>query len=67
MSYQSIMPPEALEHNSPLPPVEVMSCSHGMLEGYRNDKGDFVVARLISTDPAAYLDSRYSPSSVITR
>lgn len=63
MSFQSILPPEALQPEQTLPPVEVQSCPYGKLEGYRDQKGKFVVSRILSTDPAAYLDSRYQPGS----
>lgn len=64
MSFQSVVPPEALEHAAPLPPCELLLCPHGQLEGCRNAVGDFVVSRLLSTDPAAYLQLQYAPGAI---
>lgn len=65
MSFQSILPPEAyFEGGEPLP-MECCSCPYGHMEGRRDPQGNFVVARIISTDPAAYLDSRYAPGATL--
>lgn len=65
MPFQSILPPEAFEHGVEQPALEVRSCKHGAVEGHRDERGGFVVARLISTDPMAYLDDGFAPGSVL--
>ncbi len=64
MPFQSILPPELLEQPAELPPRECIPWAGGFLEGVRNDKGQLVIQRLLSTDPADYLDPRLSPGSL---
>jgi len=65
MSFQSILPPEAFSGDGEPLPYECCDCEYGHLEGRRDEQGNFVVARIISTDPAAYLDTRYAPGAVV--
>lgn len=65
MPFQTILPPEAYEDSSTIETFECINCVHGMLEGRYDRAGNFIVERLISTDPSAYLDARFAPSSVI--
>lgn len=65
MSFQSIVPPEALEAVSQLPQPEYCRCRYGQLAGHRDSRGNFVVERIISTDPAAFLDASLAPGSVV--
>lgn len=65
MSFQSIMPPEAYIEQTPPVPTECCPCPYGQMEGHRDPRGNFVVERIISTDPVAYLDCRYAPGAVL--
>lgn len=64
MPFQSILPPELLEQQIQLPPRECVSWKGGFLEGTRNEKGQLIIERILSTDPAAYLDPELSPGSI---
>ncbi len=43
--------------------VQTINTADGMLEGKMTANG-FVVSRLISTNPGAYLDKRYTPGGI---
>ena len=57
----TILPIEAMLPQAELPPVEYRDCAYGKLEGRRDEQGRFTVSRILSTDPKAFLDQRYSP------
>ncbi|MEG2088213.1 MAG: YlzJ-like family protein [Angelakisella sp.] len=65
MSFQSIVPPEALELQTEPPKLEYRPCRYGQLAGHSDATGHFVVSQMISTDPTAYLDDRYAPGALL--
>lgn len=61
----SILPPEAYLQSEP-PKLCCMRCTHGFVFGSRDEEGHFILSRLISTDPSAYLDPRFCPGARIS-
>lgn len=59
----SVLPQEAFYPEEPFPPRECLSVPQGFLEGVRQEDGSFLITRLISTDPAAYLDPALEPGA----
>lgn len=60
----TVIPPELLEAQPSAPQAVCVKCPYGYVEGVRNGQGGVVVSRVISTDPAAYLDPRLAPGQV---
>lgn len=54
-------PQEMMERQAD--PSSWVNVSGGMLQGIRGENG-LVVTRLVSTDPAMYLDPRYAPGAI---
>ncbi len=65
MILYSIVPPEQV-FPSPPPEYAVRRVHNSYIQGIEQG-GEFTVSRLISTDPAMYLDPRYRPGSVLKR
>lgn len=61
MPIHSILPPEAYEEQPPFPPTVELACPYGILSCTIREDGSRRIERLISTDPAAYLDPLFSP------
>lgn len=57
----SILPLQLPEENLE---AVCVKCPYGYLEGVRDGEGGIIVSRMISTDPAAYLDPRFTPGQV---
>lgn len=57
----SILPPELPQES---PQAVCIRCPYGYLEGVRDEAGGVIVSRIISTNPAAYLDPRFAPGQV---
>ena len=54
--------PELLWADQPqMPEAVCVKCRYGYVQGHRDNQGGVVVSRIISTDPAAYLDPAFSP------
>lgn len=62
---QSILPEESLLPQTPPETPECISCPYGWVQGVRQPDGRLRVDRMISTDPAAYLDERFAPGGII--
>lgn len=63
----TILPPESLLPQSILPQCECVSCRYGWVQGVRQSDGRLAVQRIISTDPAAYLDEAIAPGNYYTQ
>lgn len=64
MPIHSVLPPEAYqEERTPLPREE-KPCPYGLVDCTRLPDGRLQVDRLISTDPAAYLDPAFAPGEI---
>ena len=59
----TVIPPEMWEAPQSRPEAVCIRCSRGYLEGIRDSRGGLVISRLISTDPAAYLDPGLAPGA----
>ncbi|MCI8622717.1 MAG: hypothetical protein HFG26_03545 [Provencibacterium sp.] len=64
MILHSIAPLSWLLPSEGNPQQETLPADGLLLEGRRTPEG-FRVDRLLSTDPAAYLDARYAPGSLL--
>ena len=64
MSLHTIVPMEALEETPSLPQAVCLPRRYGFVSGTRNEEGRLVISQLISTDPAAYLDPKFSPGAL---
>lgn len=60
----TVIPQQLLEEQGAVPQAVCVKCPYGYLEGARDAQGGVVVSRVISTDPAAYLDPRFAPGQV---
>lgn len=65
MLHHTIIPMEALQEEPPTPEGVCLPCQYGFVSGARDDQGRLVVDRLISTDPAAYLDPAFAPGQLL--
>lgn len=65
MSFHTIIPTEALQEQPPVPELVCIPCQYGFVSGTRDTQGKLVVSRVISTDPAAYLDPMFAPGQVL--
>lgn len=59
----TILPIEGLMPQDELPQCECVSCPYGWVQGVRQPDGRLSIERVISTDPAAYLDEGMTPGS----
>ncbi len=66
MPHHTIMPMEALEEQPPVQETECLPCRYGFVSGVRDAQGRLVISRIISTDPAAYLDPKFAPGQLYT-
>ncbi len=64
MLIHSVTPLEYLMPPPPMGHMECMAFGGGYVQGYRTDKG-LEVSRVISTDPAVYLDPQLQPGAVL--
>lgn len=64
MVIHSIMPTSFLMQDNLQPSSEFRPYQRGYIEGHCGDNG-FVVSRIISTDPAAYLDPSITVGSTL--
>lgn len=64
MSIHSILPPEAYLEEAPAPQAVCKKCRYGYVDCLTLPDGRLQIRRVISTDPAAYLDPRYSPGNI---
>lgn len=65
MLHHTIIPVEALQEPLPAPEGVCLPCRYGFVSGTRNSQGRVVIDRIISTDPAAYLDPSFSPGQLL--
>lgn len=63
MLIHSITPLPLLLPPAESPPLEMLPLGGALLEGHKTPEG-FSVSRLVSTNPADYLDPRYAPGSI---
>ncbi|MCI8653590.1 MAG: hypothetical protein HFF11_07875 [Angelakisella sp.] len=64
MSIHSILPPEAyLEEQPPVERIE-KPCPYGLVDCLPLPDGRLQISRVISTDPAAYLDPAFAPGAI---
>ena len=63
MILYTILPAEQIFAEGAAPQCECVSLDGMILEGVKGPDG-LQISRVISTDPAVYLDSRYSPGQV---
>lgn len=63
MLIHSVAPLPLLLPPAGSPPAETLPAGGALLEGRRMPEG-FCISRLISTNPADYLNPRYAPGSI---
>lgn len=64
MPIHSILPPEAFQEEAPVPQAVCKKCRYGYVDCLPLPDGRLQIRRVISTDPAAYLDPRFSPGEI---
>ena len=64
MTFHSIVPPEALVPEEDVAPTQCHPCKYGFVQGQGDAMGMFVVNRVVSTDPTAYLDPLFIPGAI---
>ena len=64
MPIHSILPPEAFQEQEPRPATLCKPCRRGFAECLPLPDGRYRICRIISTDPAAYLDPEFFPGAV---
>ena len=57
----TILPPEALQPQTPLPASEWIQCPEGWVQAIRGAEGGLTVRSICSTDPAAYRKETLQP------
>lgn len=62
MLIHSIVPPELLEEATPLPQRQLLPFYDGFVE-VEGSGTNCTVSRVISTNPAVYLDKRFAPGA----
>ena len=64
MPIHSILPPEAYQEQ--LPPVQTVQkpCRYGFVDCLTLPDGRLQISRVISTDPAAFLDPAFAPGQI---
>ena len=65
MPIHSVLPPEAYGAPEDRPACRCLPCRWGLADCLPLPDGSWQVERLISTDPAAYLDPEAAPGSVL--
>lgn len=60
----SILPPEAYQQETPIPQAVCKKCRYGMVDCLPLPDGRLQITRVISTDPAAYLDPAFAPGEI---
>lgn len=63
MFIHSIVPAELIEDAYEPPEMKCVKCEYGFLELNHQADGGWAVNRLISTNPADYLNPTYNPGS----
>lgn len=63
MLIHSVTPIDYLMYPPNLPQFEMKAYDMGYIEGYKKEN-EFIVTRIISTDPKAYLDKKLFPGAV---
>ena len=63
MIIHSVAPLDALLPRQELPETTALPCRGGCVEGVLSPRG-LTISRLISTDPALYLDARLQPGEI---
>ena len=63
MIIHSVAPLDALLPRRELPETTTLPCRGGYVEGILSAQG-LTISRLISTDPALYLDARLQPGEI---
>lgn len=66
MLIHSVMPNAWIMQDANQPQLECRSYNGRYLEG-RTENGEFIVNRVISTDPKAYLDTKVTIGAVLPR
>ncbi len=66
MPLYTIVPEEMWAEQPQTPQAVCVKCRYGYVQGYRNGQGGVIVSRMISTDPAAYLDPAFAPGQTYT-
>ena len=66
MLLHTIIPPEAFAEQPASDMPMCVCCSKGFLEVNSDTNGNFTISRIISTDPAVYLDEKFSPGSIFS-
>ena len=64
MSIHSILPPEAYQEEQPRPHGVEKTCPYGFVDCLSLPDGRLQIRRIISTDPAAYLDPAFAPGEI---
>lgn len=64
MPIHSILPPEAYEKPQSLPRRVEKACPYGLVDCTPLPDGRLRIDRIISTDPAAYLDPAFAPGEI---
>ena len=65
MPFQTVLPPEALQEPFAVPQAECRAYRSGFLLGTCDSAGRFTISRMISTDPADYLNPALMPGAVL--
>lgn len=65
MPIHSILPPEAYLPQDPTPEQVCKRCPYGFVDCLPLPDGRLQVNRIISTDPAAYLDPAFAPGAIL--
>ncbi len=60
----SILPPEAYQEEQPPAERVEKPCPYGFVDCLPLPDGQLQISRVISTDPAAYLDPAFAPGAI---
>lgn len=63
MPIHSILPPEAYQPEDSRPECVCKRCRYGFVDCLPLPDGKLQISRVISTDPAAYLDPAFAPGA----
>lgn len=64
MPIHSILPPEAYQEEAPVPQLVCKTCRYGFVSCRSLPDGRLQIDRVISTDPAAFLDPAFAPGEI---